>query len=282
MGSFRIKLAAYFVLLSLLPVGSGFLGFLVAGRARRDSPLRHTARVGAPFDARELPGRSSTPCRRRPPGLRAAATSNGSWNAAIDPDWRGFSPIARTSRWSCPAGCGSESAPPALSVRRSARVITRGDLVGTIVAYRPVDEQLARRLRTGLGLGSGEVIAVLRFSRIVASSPPIDGRIAGTPGVPGHRSRSAGLGTARFSPGPSGDFAGEQIAVLTPAVADRHGEQLHAPAVARPPARDGPRHRGRLVLRRPRNRAHASGSRDCGQRDRARQAPRASARQRTR
>jgi diguanylate cyclase (GGDEF)-like protein len=214
LGSFRIKLAAYFVLLSLLPVGAAFWGFSsLAGHdetrrsdTRLESELRSTLANYrdelAPVQA------TATQLARRSDIQRLLERRNRSALAQFLADRPNVDVVM-------PGGVRIGKRPPALSVRRSARVIARGDLVGTIVAYRPVDEQLARRLRTGLGLGSGEVIAIARFSRIVASSPPIDGRIAGTPGVPGSIT-IGGVGYRALLAGPVRDFAGEQIAVLSP------------------------------------------------------------------
>ena len=214
MGSFRIKLAAYFVLLSLLPVGAAFWGFSsLAGHdetrrsdTRLESELRSTLanyrdQLG-PVQA------TATQLARRSDLQRLLERRNRSALGQFLAHRPNIEVIM-------PGGARVGRRPPALSVRRSARVMTRGDLVGTIVAYRPVDEQLARRLRTGSGLTSVEVIAVLRFSRIVASSPPIDGRITRTPGVPGSIT-IGGVGYRALLAGPVRDFAGEQIAVLSP------------------------------------------------------------------
>ena len=214
MGSFRIKLAAYFVLLSLLPVGAAFWGF--SSLAGHDETRRSDTRLES-----EL--RSTLANYRDQLGIAQATATRLASRSDLQRllERRSRSALARfladrpNVEVVMPGGIRVGKRPPALSVRRSVRVITRGDLVGTIVAYRPVDEQLARRLRAGSGLGPGEVIAVLRFSRIVASSPPIDGRITRTPGVPGPVA-IGGVGYRALLAGPVRDFAGEQIAVLSP------------------------------------------------------------------
>jgi diguanylate cyclase (GGDEF)-like protein len=214
LGSFRIKLAAYFVLLSLLPVGAAFWGF--SSLAGHDETRRSDTRLES-----EL--RSTLTNYRDQLGIAQATATRLARRSDLQRLLERRSRLALVRFLAdrpnvevvMPGGIRVGKRPPALSVRRSARVITRGDLVGTIVAYRPVDEQLARRLRAGSGLGPGEVIAVLRFSRIVASSPPIDGRITRTPGVPGPIA-IGGVGYRALLAGPVRDFAGEQIAVLTP------------------------------------------------------------------
>jgi diguanylate cyclase (GGDEF)-like protein len=214
LGSFRIKLAAYFVLLSLLPVGAAFWGF--SSLAGHDETRRSDTRLES-----EL--RSTLANYRDQLGIAQATATRLASRSDLQRllERRSRSALARfladrpNVEVVMPGGIRVGKRPPALSVRRSVRVITRGDLVGTIVAYRPVDEQLARRLRAGSGLGPGEVIAVLRFSRIVASSPPIDGRITRTPGVPGPVA-IGGVGYRALLAGPVRDFAGEQIAVLSP------------------------------------------------------------------
>ena len=114
-----------------------------------------------------------------------------------------------------PGGIRIGARPAALSGRRTARVKTTRGLVGTVVVYLPIDAQLARRLRAGSGLATGDVTAILRSSQIVASNPPIEGRVTLAPGTPGSTTLG-GVGYRALVAGPVRDFAGEQIAVLTP------------------------------------------------------------------
>jgi GGDEF domain-containing protein/HAMP domain-containing protein len=214
LGSFRIKLAAYFVLLSLLPVGAAFWGFSsLAGHdetRRADTRLEAELRTtlanyqvqleAAQATASQLAHRSDLQRlleRRDRSGLTRFLAGRADVDVVM------------------PGGAQVGAKPPALSGRRRARVLTEHGLVGTVVAYLPIDRQLAERLRARSGLAPGDTIAILRFSQIAASSARIEGRITLADGTPG-QTALGGLGYRALLAGPLRDYAGEQVAVLTP------------------------------------------------------------------
>jgi diguanylate cyclase (GGDEF)-like protein len=214
LGSFRIKLAAYFVLLSLLPVGAAFWGFSsLAGHdetRRSDTRLEAELRTTLTIYREQLGAAQATATR-----LARRSDLQRLLERRSQPGLARFLATRPNVEVVMPGGIRVGALPPVLSGRRTARVITRRGLAGTVVAYLPIDSQLAQHLRSRSGLGPRDVIAVLRFSQIVASSPPIDGRLSLRLGVPSSTA-VGGVGYRALLAGPVREFAGEQIAVLTP------------------------------------------------------------------
>src|SRR5438128_503130 len=142
MDSFRIKLAAYFVLLSLLPVVAAFWGF--SSLAEHDETRRVETRLEAELPtllvlyqeqvlnaqatATELAGRSDLQrLLERGSRRELARLLAGHKHVEI------ILPNGTRVGWPRPA----------LAVRRSARVVTGQGLAGTVVSFLPLDEQLA-------------------------------------------------------------------------------------------------------------------------------------------
>ena len=214
MGSFRTKLAAYFILLSLLPVGAAFWGFSsLAGHdetRRADTRLEAELRMTLANYQGQLDTVQATATRlaRRTDLQRLLERRD---RPGLTRFLAGRADLAVVMAGGIRVG----ATPPALSGRRTARLITKQGLVGTVVAYLPLDQQLAERLRAQSDLSPGDGIAILRRSQIAASSPRIEGRItlaAGTAGA----AALGGLGYRALLAGPLREFSGEQIAVLTP------------------------------------------------------------------
>jgi diguanylate cyclase (GGDEF)-like protein len=173
-GSFRVKLVVYFLVLALLPLGAIFwaLGSVVVQNEthRVDAGLQaglraalaaYEDRVGTAQRAADALARSRAFQvaleRRDVPALRALLQGR--------PDLQVVAPGLHIGR------------PPALATKRRAVVVTRSRLVGTVIAFVPFDDALALRLRTRSGLTSAESVAVLRDGRVVAASPPQVGSI---------------------------------------------------------------------------------------------------------
>jgi diguanylate cyclase (GGDEF)-like protein len=191
-GSFKVKLLGYFLLLSLLPMAAAFWGFAsVAGQsetrkvdARLQSGLRavlasYQERVDGA--QREATGLARVPMFQRElesrdlPAIyhRLQSSSNVSVSA-ID----GF----------------SVGHPPTFSVSRSQQVVTRQGPVGTVTVSVPFDGTLVEILRSRSGLGPEDSLVILRGERIVASSPAIEGKVH----VGSGQSRTITVGSDRF------------------------------------------------------------------------------------
>src|SRR6476646_10810170 len=174
-GSFKVKLLVYFLLLSLLPMAAAFWGFAsVAGQSE-------TRKVDARLQA----------------GLRAVLAS---YQERVDGAQREAAGLARlpmcqrelesrdlpaiyhrlqsSSNVSVTAVDGfSVGHPPAFSVSRQQTVVTRQGPVGTVTVSVPFDGTLVEILRSRSGLGAADALVILRGERIVASSPAVEGKV---------------------------------------------------------------------------------------------------------
>jgi diguanylate cyclase (GGDEF)-like protein len=83
---------------------------------------------------------------------------------------------------------------PHLAARFPVDVVTGAHRLGEVVATIPLDAGLVARLREAAALGSGDVLALLQGSRILASTPPITGRVT----VPAGRSATVSVGGTRY------------------------------------------------------------------------------------
>ena len=215
LGSFKVKLVVYFVLLSLLPIAAAFWGFTsVAGQSetrRVDARLQAGLRSALTAYQERLDAAQSTAQTRS----RATAPSRSSCSAWTCP----------TCGRRCATRPGSTSSAPATrssSARRRAsprsaqvQVYTRVGLVGTVYGYVPYDTTLVDAMRARSGLAPSDVLAALQGSQIVASSPDVNGSVALVPGrtatirVSGERYRTL------VAPS-TGDSPGVRFAVLSP------------------------------------------------------------------
>ncbi len=192
MGSFKVKLVAYFLLLSLLPIVAAYWGFSsVAGQSE-------TRRVDARLQS----------------GLRSALSS---YQQRLDAAQQEANALARTPafqaqlrRHDLPAlvhllrdapnvavsGVDGHRVghPPAFSATRQVAVVTRDGLVGTVTVAVPFDEALVDVLRARSGLSPTDSLVIVHGARIVASSPTVVGRLTGGVG----QTRTVRVGDARY------------------------------------------------------------------------------------
>ena len=193
MGSFKVKLLIYFLLLSLLPMAAAFWGFSsVAGQsetrkvdARLQAGLRavlasYQERVDGA--QREAAGLARVPSfqqelesRDLPAVYHRLQTSSNVSVTAID----GF----------------SVGKPPRFAATREVAVVTRQGLVGTVTVAVPFDGTLIDILRARSGLGPSDNLVLLRGERVVASSPTI---VAGNVHVGSGQTRTVTIGDERF------------------------------------------------------------------------------------
>jgi diguanylate cyclase (GGDEF)-like protein len=174
-GSFKVKLVVYFLLLSLLPIAAAFWGFTaVAGQSE-------TRRVDARLQA----------------GLRAGLAT---YQERLDEAQRSAAALARSRTFDLELQRGDlpqivsalRGIPniavqgtnvhfgriPPDSVTRSVDVVTSHGLVGRVTVGVPFDSSLADELRRNSGLGSADTLAVVFDGQVVASSPPVSGRLS--------------------------------------------------------------------------------------------------------
>jgi diguanylate cyclase (GGDEF)-like protein len=167
LGSFRLRLVAYFLLLSLLPLMGALWAFsevaATSETGRADARLNAALRVAV----------SSFGDRTRTAETTAASLARATgFQRALAPESRGA--LARLYREVPNAGfyidgqliAGSPA--PALAVRRSARVVDdEGKLLGTVVVSVPLDAGLVANLRKRQGFEEGDQLALTSDGRVV-------------------------------------------------------------------------------------------------------------------
>jgi diguanylate cyclase (GGDEF)-like protein len=170
MGSFKLRLVAYFVLLSLLPLLAAAWGFNeVAGRSEvgnADARLNAALRV-AVADYGESVERDAAEAARslaRTPGVQIALATH---NRA---------PLIRIAREVPNAAFFSNSKlfagdpPTGIGAQRAARVVSQSRKeLGRVVVSVPLDNATLRRLVSKSGLRSTDLLVVARGDRIVVA-----------------------------------------------------------------------------------------------------------------
>ena len=203
MGSFKVKLVVYFLLLSLLPIAAAFWGFTsVAGQSetrRVDARLQSGLRAALASYQERLDGsqreaeslaRSRT--FQRQVEQRDLKTLVHGLQGANEVFFKGVDGLELGTR-------------PRFAARREVLVMTRKGLFGTVTVSVPFDQSLVDSVRPNTGLSQGDSLVILRGDRIVASSPAVVGSVV------------AGVGQTKTV-----TVGGERFRVLVaPAVADR-------------------------------------------------------------
>jgi diguanylate cyclase (GGDEF)-like protein len=191
-GSFKVKLVAYFLLLSLLPIAAAFWGFTaVAGQSE-------TRRVDARLQA-GLRAALATYQERLDSAQRSANSLASSRTIQLElarhdlPELlfalRGTTNILVTGTRGFRVGHV-----PAESLTRSTDVVTSQGLVGRVVVGVPFDSNLVADLRKRSGLGSADALALLFEGRVLASTPTVVGSVR----VPVGQTKTISVGRSRY------------------------------------------------------------------------------------
>jgi diguanylate cyclase (GGDEF)-like protein len=203
-GSFKVKLVAYFLLLSLLPIAATFWGFTsVAGQSetrRVDARLQAELRAVIASYQERLDG-----AQREASGLARAPIFQRQIEARDLPALVHLLETSSNVRVTAVDGF-AVGHPPAFAATREVAVFTRKGLIGTVTVAVPFDETLVETLRSRSGLGRSDRLVILRGSTIAASSPAA---LHGTVSVGAGRTKTVTIGGKRFR------------TLVAPAVADR-------------------------------------------------------------
>jgi diguanylate cyclase (GGDEF)-like protein len=174
-GSFKVKLVAYFLLLSLLPLAAAFWGFsTVAARSE-------TRRV----DARLQAGLRATLATYQDE-LRAADAA--AQRLARDPDFQrallrrdraSLASLLRSEPHLAAEAPGGFRVGPAdsMAATREVAVVGSAGARGTVVASVPLDRALVRSLEARSGLESDDHVVLLEDGSIVVGPPGVHGRL---------------------------------------------------------------------------------------------------------
>ena len=192
LGSFKVKLVAYFLLLSLLPIAAAFWGFTaVAGQSetrRVDARLQAGLRAALATYQERLDAAQRT--------ADALASSRTIQAELAQNDLPELHLALRGTTNIAVAGAGGfhfgQIAPE--SVTRSTDVITSRGLIGRVIVGVPFDANLVSALRRDSGLGSADSLAILFNRQVLASSPTILGQVA----VPVGQTKTISVAGSRF------------------------------------------------------------------------------------
>ena len=193
MGSFKVKLVAYFLLLSLLPMAAAFWGFTaVAGQSE-------TRRVDARLQA-GLRASLATYQERLDGAQRVAASLASRRDFQLELAQRNLPQIvfalrdAENISVTGVDGFKYGRRIPPLAVSRTVEVFSPTGLIGTVTVAVPFDSTLVETLRNSSGLSSADSLAVLRNGHVLASSPTVTGAVHARPG----QTRTVAVGGERF------------------------------------------------------------------------------------
>jgi diguanylate cyclase (GGDEF)-like protein len=203
MGSFKFKLVAYFLLLSLLPLAAAFWGFsTVASRSE-------TRRVDALLQAGLRASLAGYQDELRAADREAAAlTQNPSFQRAlIAHDRRRLERLLLGHRrLTVVAGALRVGAHVPLAATRQVAVVGPAGSHGLVIASVPLNRALVGRLERRSGLESSDHVLLLKDGRVVAGPLGISGRVDTRSGRPatvtlaGTRYRTLAAGTLEEQP----------------------------------------------------------------------------------
>jgi len=192
LSSFKLKLVAYFVLLSLVPMAATYWGFsTVAGAGEsRQVTLRQEEALRA---ALALYDRRAS---RAQAEAEDVARSRPLQRALVRHDRRGLRRVVvgKPSLYVVGRRGLRAGSPPRLAARFPVDVVTRTRHLGEVVATIPLDRGLVDLLGRGASFDSGDVLVLLDGSRIAASSPSLRGRV----GLAAGRSGTVDVGGTRY------------------------------------------------------------------------------------
>jgi diguanylate cyclase (GGDEF)-like protein len=192
LGSFKVKLVAYFLLLSLLPMAAAFWGFTaVAGQSetrRVDARLQAGLRAALATYQERVDGaqREATSLARRrdfqvelaqrnlPEIVFALRDADNVSVTAVD----GFK-FGRV---------------PPLAATRTVEVFRPTGLIGTVTVAVPFDAGLVEMVRRSSGLAPSDALAVLHNNRVLAASPTVSGVVRAGAG----QTRTVEVGGERY------------------------------------------------------------------------------------
>ncbi len=212
-GSFKVKLVIYFLLLSLLPIAAAFWGFAqVAGQSetrRVDARLQTGMRslIASYQELLDAAQHQATGIAKTPIFQKELENRDGSGLARMFRNERNVS-VESVDGFLV-------HSPPIFAATRQAAVLTRQGLVGYVTVSVPFDVTLVEALRRRSGLARADALVILRDGRIVASSPAVRGKVT----APVGQMKTVSVGSDRFrtlvAPAVSDDPS-VRFAVLSP------------------------------------------------------------------
>ena len=183
MGSFKVRLAAYFALIALLPFAAAFQGFRALSKdsetRRVDSVLQAAMRSSLVAYGEELDRaeRSAAALARRPSFQRALAARDRGDLARI---------VRRHPNLRVRVGSGlSVGRTPKHAATRPVAVVGKTGPLGEVVAMLPIDNKLVHRLKARGGLEAAQRLAFVENGRVLAGDGMGGARLNISSGQPG-------------------------------------------------------------------------------------------------
>jgi diguanylate cyclase (GGDEF)-like protein len=190
-GSFKVKLVAYFLLLSLLPLAAAFWGFsAVASKSetrRVDARLRAglSATLATYQEALTAADKAAARLARDPAFQRALVRRD---RVVLERMLRNRPHLAVEA-----AGFRVGAVDPS-AARREVSVVGPGGARGAVIATVPLDTGFARRLETRSGLEAEDHVIFLEGGQIVSGPAGVRGRLEALSG----KTRTVSIGGQRY------------------------------------------------------------------------------------
>jgi len=204
-GSFKVKLVAYFLLLSLLPLAAAFWGFSTV--AARSETRRVDARLQAGLRATLATYQEEL--RVADAAAQKLARDPNFQRALLRHDRTALERLLRDQPHLSAEAPGGFSVGPRdpLAAKRAVAVVGPAGARGAVVASVPLDHALVRSLEARSGLESEDHVVLVKQGRIVVGPPGVRGRLellsgkAHTVSLRGTRYRVLVAGTLDEQPG---------------------------------------------------------------------------------
>ncbi len=193
MGSFKVKLVVYFLLLSLLPIAAAFWGFTeVAGQSetrRVDARLQTGMRaLLASYQERLDEAQQEATGIAKLPAFQKELESR---------DLSSLVHLIRDASEVAISDAGGDfivGRPSVFAATRQAAVLSHHGLLGYVTVSVPFDGTLVDELRPRSGLAPADALVILRHDRIVASTPAVFGTLT----APVGQMKTVSVGSDRF------------------------------------------------------------------------------------
>ncbi len=213
MGSFKVKLVAYFLLLSLLPLAAAFWGFsTVASKsetrrvdARLEAGLRAT--LAAYQEQLTAADEAAAALARNPRFQRALVRRD---RAALQRLLRGRAHLSVQAAGGFRVGTRDPHA-----ATREVAVLALGASRGAVIASVPLDQGLVQRLETRSGLEQGDHVVLVEGGRVVAGPTDVQGPLDVHSGKP-HTTSLSGTRYRVLVAGTLEKSTGATLGVISP------------------------------------------------------------------
>jgi diguanylate cyclase (GGDEF)-like protein len=209
LGSFKVKLGVYFLLLSLVPLAAALWGFSSASAHSETQRVDNRLQADLQVAVAGLQARTDAAVT----SAERLARDRAFQVALLGRDRPAVEAFLRTRpELSVRAGAFRVGHTATRAIRREVDVLTRKGLAGLVVASVPLNDAFVSALRGRAGFSPRDRLALLDGARILAAEPPLTGTIA----LPAGRVAAVLVDGTRYRTLVASSFPGLSLAVLTP------------------------------------------------------------------